>query len=226
MTGDTVRPAGLRREYAADRGLSRADLAPDWHTQFDRWFRDAVDAGLPEPNAMVLSTVGPDGPSSRMVLLKQVDRRGFVFYTNYRSRKAAELDYRPACALLFPWHPLQRQVAKVAAQVGGQASCAGVALIRELREAMVDDVCKPGRDFGVEALEPGRWSCGRQRTVDARAPAIELRKRRGAVPRADREHAERRRTSFSPHNLLLNQRVSRPHGTTSKLAAAVIGVLP
>jgi pyridoxamine 5'-phosphate oxidase len=59
---------------------------------------------------MVVSTVGADGPSSRMVLLKGLDARGFVFFTNYRSRKSVELDTEPACALLFPWHPLQRQV--------------------------------------------------------------------------------------------------------------------
>ena len=100
--------ATWRREYE-DHGLLESDLGTDPVAAFIGWLSDAQRAGLYEPNAMVLSTVGPDGPSSRMVLLKQVDRRGFVFYTNYRSRKAAELDYRPACALLFPWHPLQRQ---------------------------------------------------------------------------------------------------------------------
>jgi pyridoxamine 5'-phosphate oxidase len=108
--------ATWRREYE-DHGLLEADLGADPIAAFIGWLTDAQRAGLYEPNAMVLSTVGPDGPSSRMVLLKQVDRRGFVFYTNYRSRKAAELDYRPACALLFPWHPLQRQ-----ARVDGIAS--------------------------------------------------------------------------------------------------------
>lgn len=102
--------AGLRREYA-DAGLTEADLAADPVTMFGRWFDDAVAAGLHEPNAMVVATATADGrPSSRMVLLKGVDERGFVFYTNRASRKGTELANNPACALLFPWHPLERQV--------------------------------------------------------------------------------------------------------------------
>ena len=100
----------LRREYA-DRGLTEADLAADPITMFGRWFDEAREAGLYEPNAMVVSTVSPDGqPSSRMVLLKGFSDEGFVFFTNLRSRKGAELAAEPRCALLFPWHPLERQV--------------------------------------------------------------------------------------------------------------------
>ena len=78
---------------------------------FGRWFDDAVDAGIGEPNAMVVSTVSARGlPSSRMVLLKGDDEEGFVFFTNYASRKAADLEANPACSLLLPWHDLQRQV--------------------------------------------------------------------------------------------------------------------
>lgn len=102
--------AGLREEYGR-AGLDEADLAPDPVTMFERWLRDAVDAGLHEPNAVVVSTVGPDSaPSSRMVLLKGVSPEGFVFYTNLGSRKGIELAANPRCALLFPWHPLERQV--------------------------------------------------------------------------------------------------------------------
>ena len=101
--------ADWRREYA-DRGLTRDLLGDDPIAAFRRWFADAAEAGLHEPNGMVVSTVGPEGPSARMVLLKALDDRGFVFYTNYRSRKATELAAQPACALLFPWHPLERQV--------------------------------------------------------------------------------------------------------------------
>ena len=102
--------AGLRQEYA-DAGLDEADLAPDPLTMFRRWFDDAARAGLHEPNAMVLATATPDGrPSARMVLLKGLSEEGFVFYTNLGSRKAAELAANPACALLFPWHALGRQV--------------------------------------------------------------------------------------------------------------------
>jgi pyridoxamine 5'-phosphate oxidase len=101
--------AAWRREYE-DRGLGEGDLGTDPIVAFRGWLDAADLAGLHEPNAMVVSTVGPDGPSSRIVLLKGLDARGFVFFTNYRSRKSAELDADAACALLFPWHPLERQV--------------------------------------------------------------------------------------------------------------------
>jgi pyridoxamine 5'-phosphate oxidase len=101
--------AAWRREYA-DRGLSEADLGADPIAAVGEWLDAAAQAGLHEPNAMVVSTVGAAGPSSRMVLLKGLDARGFVFFTNYRSRKSVELAGEPACALLFPWHPLERQV--------------------------------------------------------------------------------------------------------------------
>lgn len=101
--------ASWRREYE-DRGLTRDDLDSDPIVALGGWLDDAQTAGLHEPNAMVVSSVGPEGPSSRMVLLKGLDARGFVFFTNYDSRKGAELGAQPACALLFPWHPLERQV--------------------------------------------------------------------------------------------------------------------
>ena len=102
--------AALRREYG-DAGLDLPDLAADPVSMFRRWLDDTVAAGVHEPNAMVVTSVSAQGrPSARMVLLKAVDERGFVFYTNYDSRKGHELDAEPACALLFPWHDLQRQV--------------------------------------------------------------------------------------------------------------------
>lgn len=103
-------PAAMRSEYA-DRGLDRADLAADWTGQFDRWFGEAVAAGLPEPNAMVLATADAAGrPSTRTVLLKGYDATGFVLYTNYESRKGAEVRQNPHASLLFPWITLHRQV--------------------------------------------------------------------------------------------------------------------
>src|SRR2546423_5711748 len=100
----------MRRNYTA-HGLDFADLAADPVTQFRSWFADVVRADLPEPNAMVLSTADAEGrPSSRTVLLKGYDERGFVFYTNYTSRKARNLAVRPYAALLFPWHAIGRQV--------------------------------------------------------------------------------------------------------------------
>jgi pyridoxamine 5'-phosphate oxidase len=102
--------SALRREYS-DRGLAEVDLAPDPMRMFARWFEEAREAGLHEPNAMVVASVSADGqPSSRMVLLKGFSDEGFVFFTNLRSRKGLELTTQPRCALLFPWHPLERQV--------------------------------------------------------------------------------------------------------------------
>jgi pyridoxamine 5'-phosphate oxidase len=102
--------SGLREEYGRG-GLDLPDLTADPIEMFERWLRQAVEAGVHEPNAMVLATATPEGgPSSRMVLLKGVGPDGFVFYTNHASRKGAELAANPRCALLFPWHPLERQV--------------------------------------------------------------------------------------------------------------------
>jgi pyridoxamine 5'-phosphate oxidase len=104
------RLASWRREYE-DRGLTRSDLGTDPIVAFVNWLEAARHAGLHEPNAMVVATADSNGePSARLVLLKAVDERGFVFYTNHESRKATDLLLNPACALLFPWHPLERQV--------------------------------------------------------------------------------------------------------------------
>lgn len=105
-----LRLAQLRREYTA-AGLKEQDLAPDPIVQFQRWFEDALASGMVEPNAMVVATADKQGrPSSRLVLLKQVDARGFVFFTNYASRKGRELADNPHASLTFPWHALERQV--------------------------------------------------------------------------------------------------------------------
>lgn len=100
----------MREEYLSGE-LRRADLSGDPIVQFERWFSKARDLELDEPNAMILSTIGLDGcPASRAVLLKFLDERGFVFYTNYGSAKAKELQANPAAALLFLWLPMERQV--------------------------------------------------------------------------------------------------------------------
>lgn len=99
----------MRNEYAGE--LTEDSLAEDWLTQFATWFADAVESGLPEPNAMVLATASSSGrPSARTVLLKGYDRRGFTFYTNYDSRKGHDLAGNPRATLVFPWYQLQRQV--------------------------------------------------------------------------------------------------------------------
>ncbi|HEX4190125.1 MAG TPA: pyridoxamine 5'-phosphate oxidase, partial [Marmoricola sp.] len=109
MDQDAGDLAALRAEYELG-GLDESDLTTDPLDLFERWFADARAAGLLEPNAMVLSTVAGGVPSSRTVLLKGVQDRGFVFFTNYSSRKGAELAADPACSLLFGWYGLQRQI--------------------------------------------------------------------------------------------------------------------
>jgi pyridoxamine 5'-phosphate oxidase len=102
--------ADFRKEYAA-RGVDRHELHADPLVQFKAWFEQARVAGVVEPNAMVLSTHGLDGfPSSRSVLLKAADERGFSFFTNYASKKGEEISANPRVTLLFPWYSLERQV--------------------------------------------------------------------------------------------------------------------
>ena len=102
--------ADLRQEYMR-AGLSEAHADPDPIRQFERWFEDALRARLPLPNTMTLATSGAGGaPSARVVLLKGIDAGGFVFYTNYRSRKARELEAGAGACLVFLWSELEREV--------------------------------------------------------------------------------------------------------------------
>ncbi|MFZ0788196.1 MAG: pyridoxamine 5'-phosphate oxidase [Chromatiaceae bacterium] len=99
------------REAAMARGLSRDALDPDPVRQFQRWFEEAIEQDIPEPNAMSLATVDTSGqPYIRTVLLKLYDKSGFVFFTNYESRKARQIGENPRVSLLFPWVALARQV--------------------------------------------------------------------------------------------------------------------
>jgi pyridoxamine 5'-phosphate oxidase len=102
--------ADLRREYALAR-LDEANVSADPIVQFDRWFAEAREAKVAEPNAMALATATREGaPSVRMVLLKGADQRGFAFFTDYRSQKGVELGANPRAALVFYWPDLERQV--------------------------------------------------------------------------------------------------------------------
>jgi len=102
--------ADIRTSYRSGK-LHRADLHDDPIEQFNRWLGDALTAEIPEPTAMSLATAGTDGrPLVRTVLLKGVDARGFVFFTNLESRKARQIAENPNVALLFPWLILERQV--------------------------------------------------------------------------------------------------------------------
>ncbi|WP_027816786.1 pyridoxamine 5'-phosphate oxidase [Paraburkholderia bannensis] len=102
--------ADLRKNYSLG-SLDAADVDADPIRQFQTWFAQALDAQLPEPNAMTVATVDAEGrPAARILLIKGVDERGFVFFTNYESRKGRELSANPHAALLFHWIELERQV--------------------------------------------------------------------------------------------------------------------
>lgn len=116
---DSVQPslAELRWEYASET-LHRADLHPDPLLQFRKWFDQAVESRIREPNAMTLSTAGEDGiPNSRTVLMKDYTSEGVTFFTNYESRKGRELKSTPGASLLFFWKELERQ-----AQIRGRVT--------------------------------------------------------------------------------------------------------
>lgn len=156
----------LRREYLQG-GLRRPDLPDSPFELFERWMKQALDANLPDPTAMVLATVDEnEQPSQRIVLLKQSDEQGFTFYTNHGSRKAREIAENSRVSLLFPWHVLERQV-----KVRGKAE--KVSLHESLRYfqsrpresqlaawASKQSTVIPGRDYLMARLERMREQFG------------------------------------------------------------------
>ncbi len=144
--------ADIRKSY--ERGeLHRADLLPDPFAQFNRWMQEATDAKVVEPTAMSLATAGRDGvPRVRTVLLKGLSVAGFVFYTNFESRKGHALVENPAASLLFPWLALERQV-----------------LVTGRVERVGDD--EAARYFASRPRESrlGAWTSGQSRPVASRA---------------------------------------------------------
>jgi pyridoxamine 5'-phosphate oxidase len=172
----TNRPDALRNQWMAT-GLHREQLDPDPFRQFQTWFTQALESGIPEPNAFSLATVSESGqPWVRTVLLKTYDARGFVFFTNYESRKALHMAHNDRVALLFPWVGLGRQVhitgraAKVptresiryfatrprGSQLGAWASPqSAVISSRSLIEAKVDEIKRKFRDGEVPL--PSFW---------------------------------------------------------------------
>ena len=164
--------ANLRNEYAR-AGLSEAEVNPDPISQFRAWFEDALAAGLHEPNAMTLATSTPDGkPSARVVLLKGFDERGFVFYTNYDGRKAAELEHNPRAALVFYWGELERQV-----RIEGR-----VVRVSEDESDAYFESRPRGSRLGAWASEQSRTIDGRER-LEARLRELEREYEGRNVPR-------------------------------------------
>ncbi|MEO9870806.1 pyridoxamine 5'-phosphate oxidase [Ekhidna sp.] len=103
--------ASIRKEYTQAE-LDEQSVLQNPFEQFEKWFQEALNSEIVEPTAMILSTVNPEGqPYQRTVLLKTFNEDGFVFYTNYESRKASHLNENPKVSLLFPWYSLERQVA-------------------------------------------------------------------------------------------------------------------
>jgi pyridoxamine 5'-phosphate oxidase len=169
---DAVDSVAAAREEYTRGGLVESDLLPDPIAMFRRWYDDAHAAGLHEPNAMVVATVSADfAPAARLVLLKGVSDEGFVFYTNTGSRKGTELAGNPRIALLFPWHPLERQV-----RVDGTATL--------LPRTEVDDyfaVRPRGSQLGAWASHQSSVVTGREELLAAYADA-ERRFADGDVP--------------------------------------------
>ncbi len=160
-----------------DRPLRRDDLLDDPVAQFDRWLRDADEAGIPLPNAMALATADAEGrPSARHVLLRGLDARGFTFFTNYESRKGRQLAENPHAALVFLWKQLDRQVNVTGiaerlppaesdayfatrpheAQLGAWASAQSTVLAD--RGVLDERLAEAGRRFaGADVTRPPHW---------------------------------------------------------------------
>lgn len=167
--------SNLRKDYSrADLDEAHADADP--LKQFEHWLQQAMDAQVPEPNAMTLATVGAEGrPSTRVVLIKQVDARGVVWYTNYRSRKGRELEVHPFAALQFHWVELERvvriegRVEKVSAEesdayfasrpltsrIGAWASPQSEPI--EGRGALLKRAAEYGLRWGISPPRPPHW---------------------------------------------------------------------
>jgi pyridoxamine 5'-phosphate oxidase len=155
--------------------LLESEAEPDPLEQFRRWYAEAESAGIRAPHAMALATASPDGaPSLRMVLLKGVDERGFVFFTGYVSRKGAELEANPRAALLFYWDPLGRQV-----RIEG-----GAERVMD-EEADAYFATRPrGAQLAASASRQTALLPGREE-LDARVAALEREHAESAVPRPD-----------------------------------------
>ncbi|GBD31224.1 Pyridoxine/pyridoxamine 5'-phosphate oxidase [bacterium HR33] len=159
-------------ESAAEAGLNEEDLDPDPIKQFQLWFAEVQAAGIPEPTAMILATADREGrPSARTVLLKSVDRRGFVFYTNYESRKGKQLEENPRAALVFNWPQLRRQVC-----IEGSVS----KVSREESEAYFKTRPR-GHQLGAWASRQSSVVSSREE-LDGRLAALELEYRGKEIP--------------------------------------------
>ena len=164
--------ADLRKEYS-QHGLLETEVNPDPIVQFQLWFAQALAANLPEPNAMTLATATPEGrPSARTVLIKGVDAGGFVFFTNYESRKGDELAANPFAALVFYWPELERQI-----RIEGR-----VAQVAPAESAAYFHSRPLGSQIGAWASQQSQVIVGRA-PLEARVAELTARYADGIVPR-------------------------------------------
>jgi len=167
----TITPEEFRAQAMA-RGLSRNSLEPDPIRQFQHWYEEAIATGIPEPNAMSLATVAADGqPWVRTVLLKLYDETGFVFFTNYESRKSEQIAAHPKVALLFPWVALARQI-----RITGRADRISTA------ESLTYFATRPrGSQIGAWASPQSRV-IGSRSLLDAKVEEMRRKFAQGEVP--------------------------------------------
>lgn len=162
--------ADLRRDYRRG-GLRRTDLHDDPVEQFRQWLDQACSAELIEPNAMVLSTSDGQRPSSRTVLLKAFDQKGFVFFTNYGSRKASEIEATGRVSLLFPWYGLERQVAILGpAQRISSAESLAYFLSRPFGSRLGAWVSQQSSVISSRGILEQQWEQLKQRFADGEVP--------------------------------------------------------
>ena len=161
----------LRAEYQAT-GISRTDLRDDPVEQFTRWFEQAMQARLLEPNAMSLATAGGDGlPHVRTVLLKQYDQRGFVFFTNLESDKARQIGENPHAALCFPWIALERQVIITGAvEKISVAETAAYFITRPVGSQLAAWASPQSTVIGSRALLESAWHEVKRKFADGKIP--------------------------------------------------------
>jgi pyridoxamine 5'-phosphate oxidase len=152
--------------------LHRRNLNDNPVTQFDAWLQEATKAGLPDPTAMTLCTVSADGrPSSRILLLKKFDERGFVFFTNLESRKAREIAANPSVSLHFAWLSLQRQVSinGVAERLPTAEVLAYFAL-RPFGSQIAATISPQSRGISARALLEAKWEEAKRKFADGKVP--------------------------------------------------------
>lgn len=160
------------RQHYMDEGLQRDSLSPNPFVTFSGWYENAISSGMPEPTAMSIATIDNKGqPWQRMVLLKLFDEAGFVFFTNYNSRKAQHIDQNDKVSLLFPWHALGRQV-----------KITGVATKISAAESLKYFMTRPrGSQIGAWASPQSKVITSRS-MLDAKVNEIKEKFKEGKVP--------------------------------------------